>query len=142
MTPQSLPTLPAKHDELIPYLAKHSTTSMIELLEPYKTYDAKVRELFAQDPQNLSLSDPFVNVVPVFRNGHASNLKIRARNLKSESREEQDRYIMPLKDEDRKPHNSPAGNLFSYDLVIVHDILILFSGPNSQGFPTQLQCLH
>jgi hypothetical protein len=135
MTSQSLPTLPAKHDEFIPYLAKHSTTPMIELLEPYKIYDTKIRELFAQDPQNTSLLDPLVNVVPIFRDGHASDLKIRARNLMSESQEEQDRYIMPLKDDFRKSDNSPAGNLSHHYLEIAHDMLILSSCPNSQGLP-------
>jgi hypothetical protein len=86
---------------------------MIELLEPYKIYDSKIRELFAQDPQNPSLSDPLVNVVPVFGNGYAGDLKIRARNLRSEFQEEQERYIMSLKDEDRKPNNSPAGDWLS-----------------------------
>jgi hypothetical protein len=83
---------------------------MTQLLEPYKEYDAKIRELFAQEPEHPSLADPFVNVVPVFGGGHASDVKIRARDLTSELQEESDRYIMPLKDEDRRLNNSPAGN--------------------------------
>jgi hypothetical protein len=112
MASTTLPPLPTNsHDEFIQYLSKNPTTPMTKLLEPYKVYDVKIRELFAQDPRNPILSEPLVNAVPVFGGGHASDVRVRARDLKLESQEEQERYIMPLKDADRKANGSPAGIL-------------------------------
>jgi hypothetical protein len=105
--PIVLPDVPAKHDGFIPYVASHPDKSMIELLEPYKQYDAKLREVYAQEPQHPALADSFINVVPLF-DGHEADLKIRARDLSSESAEEKDRYIMNLEKEDRKPTGAPA----------------------------------
>ncbi|KAF2436400.1 ankyrin repeat protein [Tothia fuscella] len=103
----SMPSLPAKHCEFIPYVAKHPNRPMTELVEPYKAYDTKVRELFAQSPEHEVLKDPFVNVVPLFA-GYEDNVRIRARDMMSETQDEKDRYIISLKDEDRKQHGVPA----------------------------------
>jgi hypothetical protein len=51
-------------------------------------------------------------VVPVF-GGHQKDLRIRARNLESESKEEKEKYVMPLSEADRRPNGSPA---------MVHDL--------------------
>lgn len=102
-----LPALPAKHNDFISYLAKNAQTPMAELLQPYRAYDAKIRELFAQEPDHPVLRDHFVNVVPVFED-HTNDIKIRARNLSAETAGEMESYIMPLKDADRKPNGSPA----------------------------------
>ncbi|KAF2817234.1 ankyrin repeat protein [Mytilinidion resinicola] len=106
-TTTTLPEVPAKHDGFIPFVASHPDKSIVELLEPYKQYDAKLREIYAQEPQHPALANPFVNVVPLF-NGHEADLKVRARDLSSESAEEKDRYIMSLDDEDRKQSGAPA----------------------------------
>lgn len=80
---------------------------MAELIEPYKQYDSKIREVFAQEPTHPALADRHLNITPVFA-GQESNLKIRARNLGAESEEETKKYIMPLEAEKRKPTGSPA----------------------------------
>ncbi|OAG06714.1 ankyrin [Paraphaeosphaeria sporulosa] len=103
----TLPDVPAKHADFVSYVESHPDTSLLELLEPYKKYDAKLREIFAQEPDHPVLADEHLNVVPVF-NGHTSSLKIRARDLDSESQEEKERYIMSLGAEERRPNNSPA----------------------------------
>src|SRR5436190_21888794 len=95
-----LPTLPAKHNDFVSYLAKNGQTPMAELLQPYRAYDAKIRELFAQKPDHPTLRNPLVNVVPLFE-GHTDDIKIRARNLSSETTTEMESYIMPLKEVDR-----------------------------------------
>jgi len=102
-----LPDVPAKHADFIPYIKSHSSTPLIELLEPYKQYDATLREIFAQEPEHSSLSDEHLNVVPVF-DGHEQDLRIRARDLESEIDEEKEKYLMPLNVNDRRPNNSPA----------------------------------
>lgn len=103
----ALPALPAKQNDFIRYLAANLKKSMTELAEPYREYDAKIRELFAQEPDHLALKDPNVNVLPLF-DGSTDNVKIRARDLSSETDEEKEKYVMPLKDADRKPNGSPA----------------------------------
>ena len=86
-------------------MASHPKTPMLDLLEPFKRYDTAVRKAFAQQPDHPAVEQP--NIVPVFA-GHESEVKSRARDLKNESQEERDCYIMRLKDEDRKPDGSPA----------------------------------
>jgi hypothetical protein len=103
----TLPDVPVKHADFVSYVESHPNTPLLELLEPYKQYDGKLREVFAQEPDHPALTDKHLNVVPVF-NGHTSSLKIRARDLDSESQEEKERYIMPLKAHERRPNDSPA----------------------------------
>lgn len=80
---------------------------MRDIIEPYKQYDSKVREVFAQEPNHPALADPHLNVTPVFA-GHEAAIKIRARNLDTESAEEGESYLMPLDPEKRKPNGTPA----------------------------------
>lgn len=107
MATSSLPELPVEPDEFIPYLASRKTP-VIDLITPYKTFDTKIRELFAQEPEHAALQDPLVNVIPVFSNGNEAHVKIRARDLTAETQEEKDKYMMPLSDEDRMADGSPA----------------------------------
>ncbi|KAF2192505.1 ankyrin repeat protein [Zopfia rhizophila CBS 207.26] len=106
-TPSILPEVPVKHEDFLKYVKANLDKPLSELLEPYKQYDAKLREIFAQEPTHPALADPLLNVVPVF-NGHEADIKIRARNLDSETAEEKERYIMPLNDDERRPNGSPA----------------------------------
>ncbi|KAF2021723.1 ankyrin repeat protein [Aaosphaeria arxii CBS 175.79] len=106
-TPSSLPNVPVKHADFITHVASNPDTSLAELLEPYKQYDAKLREVFAQEPTHPALDDPYLNIVPVF-NGKEEHVKVRARNLDSESDEEKERYVMALKQSARLPNGSNA----------------------------------
>lgn len=103
----SLPELHVRRDEFIPYLANRKTP-VVDLIAPYKTFDTKIRELFAQEPDNAVLQDPLVNAIPVFLNGNESHVKVRARDLTIETQEEKDKYMMPLSDEDRVADGTPA----------------------------------
>lgn len=78
---------------------------MHDLLAPYKEYDAKLREIFAQQPSHPAVEKP--NVIPLFR-GHEENVKIRARDPATEPEDERQRYLMPLKRAERKPDGAPA----------------------------------
>ena len=100
-----LPPLPAKHADWISHVAAHAETPLHKLLAPYKDYDSKLREVFAQQPEHPAIATP--NVVPIFA-GRENELKVRARNLDAESEDERQRYLMPLKEADRKPNGSPA----------------------------------
>ena len=101
----NVPSLPAKHDQFIQYVASHPKTPLLELLEPYKQYDAELRKAFAQQPEHPALKHP--NILPVFT-GQEENVRIRARDLKAESKKESESSVMPLQPEERKKDGSPA----------------------------------
>ncbi|KAI1643377.1 uncharacterized protein F4817DRAFT_350105 [Daldinia loculata] len=95
----SVPPTPSSH--FISYLAKNPRTPTRKLLQPYLTYEARLRELFAKnDPQVHDLA----NLVPVY-NGQEDMFKIRTidRQLADD-----DKYIMPLKDDQREADGSLA----------------------------------
>ncbi|KAF2818991.1 ankyrin [Ophiobolus disseminans] len=100
-----LPSLPIDHANWISHVANHPDTPLSELIGPYKEYDSKLREVFAQQPKHPAIATP--NVIPIFA-GREKDLKVRARNLDTESEDERQHYIMPLKAADRKPNGAPA----------------------------------
>lgn len=103
--PVDLPKLPVDHAEFITYLGQHPETPVPKLLDPFKTYEGKLREIFAQHPQHEALQKPHINTVPIFK-GQQDVLKVRARIFDDQS--ENERYIMPLEHGDRKPQGAPA----------------------------------
>lgn len=105
MSTFSLPDLPSPHASFIPYLAKNTEKSLPDLLQPYKDFEGKLREGFAQHRDHETLQDRLVNAVPIYT-GHEDTLRIRARNLDDEV--ENQKYIFPLRTDDRKPHGTPA----------------------------------
>lgn len=100
-----LPPLPIAHRNFIPYLASNKDTPMTQLLEPYKQYDNEMRKVFAQQPDHPAAKNP--SIVPIF-NGHEGDLKVRARDLASESDETKSTFIMPLEYDKRLPDGSLA----------------------------------
>ncbi|KFA50832.1 hypothetical protein S40293_05813 [Stachybotrys chartarum IBT 40293] len=102
-----LPRLPAPHRELARYISEHPEQSIVDIMEPYRKYEAGLRAVFAQDRQNPMLKDPYVNVAPLFTED-TKFITTRARDLTAESEEEKSKYIMPLPDNKRRPHGSPA----------------------------------
>nr|POF05923.1 uncharacterized protein CFP56_53310 [Quercus suber] len=101
----TLPPLPTRPDQFLEHVETHPQTPMPELIKPYLEYDSKLRMIFAQQPNHSATNVP--NVVSVF-SGHEKSATIRARDLEAESTKEKEQYIMPLKNEDRKAHGSPA----------------------------------
>ncbi|KAK4541342.1 hypothetical protein LTR36_008100 [Oleoguttula mirabilis] len=100
-----LPPLLAKHEDLLEYLAKRPHGPLLEILKPYHQYDAEMRKIFAQQPNHPACKQP--SVVPIFA-GHQGAVKVQSRDLNAESDKEKASYILPLKDEDRKPDHVPA----------------------------------
>jgi len=101
------PTLPVPLAGLVKHIGQHPETPMVELLEPYRKYEAHLRQAFAQEPSSELLKDPHANVLPLFTED-THNIRIRARKLDAESQEEKSKYIMPLPDKIRRPDGSPA----------------------------------
>ncbi|KAK4153422.1 ankyrin repeat-containing domain protein [Chaetomidium leptoderma] len=106
MASAGAPTLPVPLAGLVKHIGQHPETPMTEMLEPYRKYEAHLRQAFAQDPGNELLKDPHVNVLPLFTED-TQHIKIRARNLEAESKEKS-KYIMPLSAQVRRPDGSPA----------------------------------
>jgi hypothetical protein len=61
--------------------------------------------VFAQQPSHPAISKS--NAVPLFT-GKEQDVKIRARDLATESQDERERYLMPLAKSHRKPDGAPA----------------------------------
>ncbi len=100
-----LPSLPASMQDFLPYLASQSKVA--EALKPYKDYEGKLRETFAQHRDSPILDDHYVNTVPLFV-GHEQTIKVRARDLDHETDEEKDKYLLPLSAGDRRLNGSSA----------------------------------
>jgi chromatin segregation and condensation protein Rec8/ScpA/Scc1 (kleisin family) len=100
-----LPTVPAPMHDFLPFLARQPKVN--EAIQPFKTRERKLREIFARDPNNAILNDSHINTVPIFA-GHEHIVKIRARDLDHETSEEKEKYLLPLSASDRKPNGSPA----------------------------------
>ncbi|CVL06999.1 related to ankyrin repeat protein [Fusarium mangiferae] len=99
--------LPVSLAGLPRYIAEHPEVPIVDILDPYRKYEAYLRTVYAQDRQNPLLDDPYLNVIPLFT-GDTRYIVTRARNLITESEEEKSKYIMPLPDDKRRPNNSPA----------------------------------
>lgn len=101
----NFPDLPSPHSNFIPYLAAHPNTSIIDLLQPYKDFESKLREGFAQHPDHALFQDPHLNVVPIYA-GHEVDFKVRARNLDNDA--DNQKYIFALSSKDRKDSGASA----------------------------------
>ena len=93
--------------EFIPYLSKYPDIPIAQLLEPYKKFEGELRKVYAQQPTHELVRDGKANLVPIFA-GNEKELQIRARSLNTESEQEKSKYIMNLKDEERKQTGAPA----------------------------------
>lgn len=103
-----LPTLPTKLTDFISHFeAEKQHKPIPQVLEPFLKYEARLREIYAQEPLNALLQDAQVNTVPLFA-GHEHDLKISARNPASETEEERGTYVLPLNPDDRRKDGTPA----------------------------------
>jgi hypothetical protein len=100
-----LPTGTVK--DFVSYVSENPKTPIARLLEPYKAFESELRKVYAQQPSHEAVKDGGINLVPIFA-GHEGEIRIRARRLDAETEEEKGKYIMSLKDEDRKPEGAPA----------------------------------
>ncbi|KAK2765211.1 hypothetical protein FQN54_008910 [Arachnomyces sp. PD_36] len=104
-----LPNIPVPLDGFIPHLGEQSRKGILleNALEPFKAYESRLREVFAQEPTNEVISDPHINTVPVFA-GHEQHLKTKARQLDQETPEESEKYMLPLDPSFYNEDGSPA----------------------------------
>ncbi|KAK6533683.1 hypothetical protein TWF694_002615 [Orbilia ellipsospora] len=105
--PGSSLKLPVEVSSLPKYLADNKDQSVQDLIKPFAQYEKNLRDLFAKDPSNEVLGDNLLGLVPVYA-GQEENIEIRARDLESESELEKSRYLIPLKDEERRKTGEKA----------------------------------
>lgn len=101
----SLPPLPTNVENLISFVSENKKTPLQDLIAPFKEYDSKLREVFAQQPEHPAIQKS--HVVPLF-SGKEQHVKIRARNMAAESEVERQRYLMPLPKYDPKADGASA----------------------------------
>ncbi|KZF21130.1 ankyrin repeat protein [Xylona heveae TC161] len=105
--PIQLPSVPVPQKDFITYLSQHPNDRVVDLVEPFKAYESKLREVFSQQPTHEAAQDNHVNLVPIYA-GHEGLAKVRARNVRAETPEETGKYMMPLMDDARLPNGSSA----------------------------------
>ncbi|KAI5807435.1 hypothetical protein DFH27DRAFT_319642 [Peziza echinospora] len=104
----NLPEIPLAAERFLDHVEQNPGASVHKLLEPFNAWEAVLRSVFAQDPNNEIVENNVVNLVDVFSNGNSDKVRIRGRNLEAETVQEQERYIMPLTAEKRKKDGEPG----------------------------------
>ena len=101
-----LPSLPCSLESFASYVeAANSPAKVTEATSPFKAYEGKLRQIYAQEPHHEAVS--LGHLVPVYQDSR-SNLSIKARDLSTESGEERDKYILPLDTDQRRKHGANA----------------------------------
>ena len=101
----ALPKLPVPHKDFIRLLNEDSNVPVADVVAPYNDFEGKLREGFAQYPRHQAIQDSQINAVPIFAKHHELP-HMQARRLDDALANQ--KYIMPLKKEDRKPTGPPA----------------------------------
>lgn len=104
----TLPSLPAMHQDLVPWIQNNPDTPIGELIKPYNEYEAVVRKLFAQNPSNPLLKANHLDIAPLYDSTGSNDVKTRARDPAAEPPEIREKYVLPLSEEARRPNGSPA----------------------------------
>lgn len=101
-----LPLLPCSFEDVPSYLEKApSHSSVAEFVEPFKVYESKLRQIYAQEPTHDAVSKN--HLVPVFQDGTA-NLTIKARDLEAEKDVEKEKYLLEIPEKKRRKNGSSA----------------------------------
>lgn len=103
--PIILPELPVPISDFVEYVDHqlHSRAGVEQAVEPFKAYENKLREIYAQQPDHPAASAN--HLVSIFESPPCTT---RARDLSKESADEKDSYLLSLPDDLRRQHGSPA----------------------------------
>lgn len=100
-----LPQIPLAHSQFISHVNGKPGHQVLEAVKPYNEYEAKLREIYAQDRHHQSLKNPHVNAVPIFKQDN-DVLRICKRDIDDATHHSQ--HIIPLSAKDRQPAGAPA----------------------------------
>ncbi|KAJ5371091.1 uncharacterized protein N7496_007183 [Penicillium cataractarum] len=105
----TLPSLPVKHHNFVQYIQSHLETPIEDLVKPYNDFDASARKIFAQNPSHALVKDNYANIVPLFdATTGSTDIRVRARDLNSETPEQKEKYILPIPNDKRRLDGSHA----------------------------------
>ncbi len=73
--------------DFVSYFNKEAHLAVLvkQILQSFKNYEVKLQEIFTQESDSNIVSNPHVNVVPVFA-GYKQLLTVHTRQLKQESK--------------------------------------------------------
>lgn len=100
-----LPSLPASPFDFVEYVNKHPKTQagVAEAVEPFKVFESKLREVYAQQPTHPAATAN--HLVPVFND---KPVTLRARNVAKETPADKEQYLLSLPDDARRSDGSLA----------------------------------
>ncbi|KAK5056680.1 hypothetical protein LTR84_012212 [Exophiala bonariae] len=103
--PIILPELPVPISDFVHYADQqpHTQVGVGQAVEPFKAYENKLREIYAQHLDHPAVSAN--HLVSIFE---TSPCTTRARDLNKESADQKDAYLLSLPDDLRRKHGSPA----------------------------------
>lgn len=100
------PTLPCSLDSFPAYIEAAKTAAVVtEAVLPFKAYEARLRQIYAQEPNHQAVSQN--HLIPVYK-GSRLDLSIKARDFSTEGQQEQDKYLLSLSADQRRKHGSNA----------------------------------
>lgn len=108
MSPLQLSKVPVPHAELARYVVENPDRSMVVVFQPYRQFEARLRQIDAQDPDDEILKDVHLNFFPLFNDGEKADIRIRARDLDAAAQADKDRYVMTLPEEQGRTNGSHA----------------------------------
>lgn len=102
----SLPRIPCSFKGFPAYLEQATSPKAVaKAVEPFKSYEARLRQIYAQEPTHPCILQN--HLVPVYQDGK-SDLTIKARDLSAEDKNEQEKYLLPLSESKRRKQGSRA----------------------------------
>lgn len=102
----NLPNIPYSFKDFTSHLEAAKTRDEVnQVLEPFKTYEAKLRQIYAQEPDHDAVSQD--HLVPIYQAGKA-DLKTKARNVSSETKDEREKFLLPLSNKQRRKEGTGA----------------------------------
>ncbi|KAF7715271.1 Uncharacterized protein PECH_002108 [Penicillium ucsense] len=105
----TIPSLPLQHRDFVHHVQSHPDTSVEELVKPFNDFDAFARKIFAQSASETSAKVGCVNVVPLYNETTKdADIRVRARDMTTESPEQKEKYLLPLPSSKRRANGSPA----------------------------------
>jgi len=101
-----LPTLPTPLDHFASYIEAADTPARVEqLIQPFKVYESKLRQIYAQEPNHQAVTQN--HLVPVYQDSQVK-LSIKARDISAGNKLDQEKYLLPLSADKRRAHATNA----------------------------------
>lgn len=88
--PAEMPALPVPVTEFLEYLSRNPSVPVRQLMGPFLEYESVLRAYFAQAPDHKFVQG-HANLISLFEDENADLLRVRARVIANESKEESEK---------------------------------------------------